>query len=93
MEVLYPYGFPLTTVKRIVNMDEEVKSISSDALKATSKAAEMIVQALAREAFRVTFFLRLSKPPQALIARSRLLKVQAIKNIMCSIKMDTMSLQ
>lgn len=52
-EVLYPFGFPLTLVKRIVNMDEEVRSISSDALKATAKASEIIVQKLAAKALKV----------------------------------------
>ena len=53
MEVLYPFGFPLSTVKRIINMDEDVKSISSDALKATAKATEVIVQMLASKALKV----------------------------------------
>lgn len=34
-------------------MDEDVKSISSDALKATAKAAELIVQQLAAKALKV----------------------------------------
>ena len=58
-EILYPYGFPLSLVKRIVNMDEDVRSISSDALKATSKAAELVLQALAAKAFKVLHHLRL----------------------------------
>ena len=53
LDVLYPYGFPLSLVKRIVTMDEDVRSISSDALKATSKAAELVLQSLAAKAFQV----------------------------------------
>ena len=53
-EFSHPFGLPLALVKRIINMDEDVKSISSDALKATAKAAELIVQQLAAKALKVS---------------------------------------
>ena len=47
-----PAGLPLSLVKRIMLLDKDVNSISSDALKATAKAAELVIEMLVARAYK-----------------------------------------
>ena len=50
----HPFGLPLALVKRIMCMDNEVRSVSADGLKAAAKSAELIIQLLTEKAYKVS---------------------------------------